>query len=256
VVCVDEDPEFFEFLMSTFQQTGYEVRRAEGRDQALDVVRTHHPDLLCLGALTAGEDGPATLAGLHEDPALASVPVIAVSASVEEARALGTRVRRYLSKPVSPDMVLEAVREALVDDLGSVLIVDDDRVTQKLLAATLQRQGIKVSCAANGEEALTHLRNAVPDVIVLDLMMPVMDGVEFLEQAHQDPVWCGIPVVVITAKAVTHETVCALSRTCTAIAAKGRDEAVRLIGGIMRAQSRKSRASSVGSELPALEAPT
>ena len=182
-----------------------------------------------------GKDGFEVLRSLRADSALASVPILVVSATSEESRALRAGARRYLAKPAEAGALVEAVHDMLGGEGGDVLIVEDDADTCKLAADALTDHGLIVRTSLNGREAIERLAEATPAAIVLDLMMPIMDGFTFLEQIGYDPVWRNIPIVVLTAKSLEPHEVIALSRASTAVLTKGKGDTGRLVEAVLNA---------------------
>ena len=180
---------------------GFIVRGAEDGRDLETLLGSYGPDLVILDVMLPGRDGFEVMKSLREDPELASVPILVVSAGGEERRAIGAGARSYLSKPVDADGLVSAVRCLLGSEVGSVLIVEDNPDTTELLASTLVENGLTVRTAANGREGLDRLAEGVPSAIILDLMMPVMDGWTFCEEKQKDPVLAPIPLVVLSAVA-------------------------------------------------------
>ncbi len=235
ILCVDDEPDALKYLQLTFEDAGYRVFTAGSHDEAVTGARLHRPDLICLDLSMPGKDGFEVLRSLRADSALVSVPILVVAATSEESRALRAGARRYLAKPAEAGALVEAVHDMLGGDGGDVLIVEDDADTCKLSAAALSDRGLTVRTAVNGREAIERLSEATPAAIVLDLMMPVMDGFTFLDHLGYDPVWRNIPVVVLTAKSLEPHEVIALSRACTAVLAKGKGDTGRLVEAVLQA---------------------
>jgi signal transduction histidine kinase/CheY-like chemotaxis protein/CHASE3 domain sensor protein len=234
ILCVDDQPDILKFLKLTFEDAGYEVQVACDYDGALKRARAGHPDLICLDLCMPGKDGFQVMNALRDDPGLARVPVVVVSISREEARVLAAGARCYLAKPVESDDLVATVREILALERGSVLVVEDDPDTLRLLATTLAEHGLHVRTACNGREALDRLAEATPDAIVLDLMMPVMDGLTFLGHIQRDPVWSKIPVVILTAKTLEPAELAQLNQLGAAILTKGRLDTEQVVDAILR----------------------
>ena len=129
---------------------------------------------------------------------------LVVRCSEELGFALG--VSDYLTKPIDRNRLVTVLNRICGVDNRRVLVVEDDESTRKLLDRTLSRSGWIVSEAENGIAALSRVKENTPDVILLDLMMPEMDGFEFLHQLRQDDAYRNIPIIVLTAKDLTvHE---------------------------------------------------
>jgi len=148
-------------------------------------------------------DGWTVLAAIKGDPALADIPVVLMSIVEQKNRGYALGAADYLVKPVDRAKLVETLRHVCGTTAGFVLLVDDDAVVRRSVRQALEPLGWKVTEAENGRLAIDSLAAAVPDVIILDLMMPAMDGFEFLEQVRARPDWQDIPVVVITAKDLT-----------------------------------------------------
>src|SRR5262249_52941379 len=150
-------------------------------------------------------DGWTVLAAIKGDPALASTPVVLMSIIDEKNRGYALGAADYLVKPVERSKLVATLTGICGASGGRVLLVDDDDLIRRGVRQALEPIGWKVSEAQNGEVAFESLRGARPDVIILDLLMPKMDGFEFLDQLRGHTDWQDIPVVVITAKELTDE---------------------------------------------------
>ena len=233
ILCVDDEPDVLKFLQFTFEDVGYKVILAADHDVALEAASRCKPDLICLDLCMPEKDGYAVLKALRDNPALAQVPVVVLSISREEARALAAGARCYLAKPVESEDLVSTVRELLSLENGSALIVEDDPDTRRLLSLTLMEHGFHVRSAANGREALDRLAEATPDAIVLDLIMPVLDGFSFLEHVQLDPVWSKIPIVILTSKTLDPAEIARLNQRVAAILTKGRRDTELVVDAIL-----------------------
>jgi signal transduction histidine kinase/DNA-binding response OmpR family regulator len=235
VLCVDDEPGVLDLLRSTFADLGYNVLLAGDHDGAIAAAKRESPDLICLDLRWRRKDIGEVVRSLQAASDLAAVPVVVVSVSGEEARALGAGAHCYLAKPVDAEGLVAAVREILTPQADRALIVEDDPDTTRLLTATLSEHGFAIRTAANGREGLARLAESTPSVIVLDLMMPIMGGFAFLEQVQLDPVWRRIPVVVLTAKTLDPREVARLGQVSAAILTKGRGDTEQFIDVILEA---------------------
>lgn len=234
VLCVDDEPDVLDYFRLTFEDAGYGVMEAGDHDSAVRIAR-ERPDLICLDLSMPGKDGYEVLKSLRADPKLIDVPVLVVSAGPDQARTLKAGARRCLTKPVAAEYLIAAVRDLLAREVGSALVVEDDPDASKLLAETLIEHGLLVRAAFNGKEALERLAESLPSVIVLDLMMPIMDGFAFLDAIQDHPIYRGIPIVVMTAKTLDAEEVARLRSLDAPILTKGRENAEQLIDAILKA---------------------
>ncbi len=235
ILCVDDEPDVLKYLQLTFEDAGYQVLLAHDLEEAIAGAEAQRPDLICLDLAMPGNDGFAVIGRLRDHPELADIPILVVSATSEEARALRSGVRRYLAKPANAEDLLDAVRDVLGAEIhGDALVVDDDPDTVKLLSQGLEAHGMTVRTAGNGREALKRLAERATAVIILDLTMPVMDGFAFLEHINRDPGWIRVPVIVLSGKLLSTTEVETLGRYCSAILVKGKADAKQLADAILR----------------------
>jgi CheY-like chemotaxis protein len=148
-------------------------------------------------------DGWSVLAELKSDPVLAQIPVVMMSVEEQRARGFSFGACEYLVKPIEPERLVDLVRRAMVPSGGSVLVVDDDESTRELVARVLRTAGYSTVEARDGEEALLRTRVLAPGLIILDLVMPGVDGFEVLRTLRHEGL--GTPVVVLTGKALTSD---------------------------------------------------
>jgi CheY-like chemotaxis protein len=168
-------------------------------------VRELQPAAATLDILMPDLDGWTVLAAIKGDPALASTPVILMSIVDQKNRGYALGAADYLVKPVDRAKLVETLTRICGSSSGKALLVDDDEMVRRSVRQALEPIGWKVTEAENGQVAVVALTTAQPDVIILDLMMPKMDGFEFLDELRSRPDWQDIPVVVITAKDLTEK---------------------------------------------------
>ena len=203
-VLVIDDEETVRDLMERFlDKEGFRVVTAAGGPEGLRLAKEIRPDAITLDVMMPAMDGWAVLSALKSDPDLSDIPVIMLT--VLDARNLGYALGAtdYLTKPIDRDR-LTAVLKKYRRDLP-VLIVDDDADLRRLVRQLLERDGYKVAEAENGREALAVLPEIAPGLILLDLMMPEMDGFEFVIELRRHEESRQIPVIVITARDLSAE---------------------------------------------------
>ena len=203
VLIVDDDPAARELLAANLKGAGYRLVHAESGDEALNLARSILPDAITLDILMPKPDGWDVLNALKADAVLCDIPVVIVTVAPERGIGLSLGAVEVLTKPVDRAR-LTALIHRLVHRDGPVLVVEDDADTRDMIRHTIERMGIAVAEAANGLLALFWLENnPPPGVILLDLMMPEMDGFAFLDAVAARAEWRDIPIVVITAKKLT-----------------------------------------------------
>jgi CheY-like chemotaxis protein len=198
VLVIDDDATVRELMTRHLEREGFTVLTAANGIEGLARARELHPAAITLDVMMPDLDGWAVLAALKGDPTLADIPVILVTIVDEKQRGYALGAVEYMVKPIDRER-LAALLVALCGGTGHVLLVEDDEATRTMMRQALTADGWKVDEAVHGRAGLAWLAQGRPDAIVLDLVMPEMDGFEFLAQLRRRPEWRGIPVVVVTA---------------------------------------------------------
>ena len=162
---------------------------------------------------------------LKDNPELTDIPVIMLTFAEDRSRGLSLGASDYLGKPIDTVELLNALKEhcpAL--PTPRALVVEDETATREMICRVLGKEGWQVEQAVNGLDALQRLSKSMPDVILLDLMMPEMDGFEFLAGMRKNPDWMSIPVIVVTAKTLSNEDRARLSGSVETLISKDGDE--------------------------------
>jgi signal transduction histidine kinase/DNA-binding response OmpR family regulator len=199
VLVVDDDATVRDTMERFLSREGFRVVTASGGVDGLRLAREHHPAAMTLDLMMPDLDGWSVLAAIKGDPALADIPVILITIEDEQGRGYALGASDYFVKPVDRKRLAAALRAVVGRDGARVLLVEDDEATRALMRDELERGGWTVVEADNGRTALTRLAEQPPDAIVLDLMMPEMDGFEFIAELRARPDGRNIPVIVVTA---------------------------------------------------------
>jgi CheY-like chemotaxis protein len=200
ILVVDDDATARELISRYLLDAGFQVVSASSGVEALKMVRDIKPLAITLDVVMPELDGWTVLAALKGDPELASIPVVMVTITDEKQRAFALGATGYLTKPIDRTKLYNLLtpwRSAAGPT--HVLVVEDDPDQQRLIGAALAQPDWKVIEAANGRIGLDRIREAVPNAIILDLMMPEMDGFEFMTNLQANRDWQHIPVFVLTA---------------------------------------------------------
>lgn len=212
ILIIDDDANVRDLIERVLEREGFEVHAAANGQDGLRLAHSLRPDVITLDVMMGGMDGWTVLADLKADPVLADIPVIMLTMVDDRRRGFALGATDYLTKPVDRQRLMALLNRfrantGQTDVLGPgrVLIVEDDVDTQDVLARTLQHSHWETVLADNGQMALDLLATELPDVILLDLMLPEMDGFEFIAALNQVPHWRGIPIVVLTAKDLSAE---------------------------------------------------
>ena len=199
VLLIDDDAAQRDLLTRFLEREGFAVRIAPDGPAGIDLARATRPRAIMLDVMMPQMDGWSVLKALKADPELAPIPVVMVTFVNEPALSQSLGAADLVSKPVKWDR-LRSVMQRFRGDGGDILVVDDDRDARARLRAVLERDGWTVAEAANGKEALAMIGARAPQLILLDLTMPVMDGFTFLHELRERPGCADIPVVVLTAR--------------------------------------------------------
>jgi signal transduction histidine kinase/DNA-binding response OmpR family regulator/HAMP domain-containing protein len=207
VLVIDDDPQARQLIARHLQREGFTPVLASSGPEGLALARARRPLAITLDVIMPEMDGWTVLSELQSDRALADVPVIMLTILGDSQMGYALGASAYLQKPIEAARLTTALRAigAPRDRSGRVLVVDDDEATRLVLRRHLQNNNWTVSTACNGRVALECLAEARPDIILLDLMMPEMDGFQFLEHLRTDQANCAIPVIVISAKEMDDE---------------------------------------------------
>ncbi len=203
VLVIDDDPSVRDLLARFLVKEGYRVVCAPDGETGLQVAREHRPDAITLDVMMPQVDGWEVLRRLKSDALVGDIPVVMVSIVDNTGLGFALGASDYLTKPIDRRALLRALAPFRGRGQGTVLVVDDHPDVRDVLARTLRKEGWTVDEANGGEAALSYLARHSPDVIVLDLLMPGVDGFTVIERLKANPAWSNIPVLVVTAKDLT-----------------------------------------------------
>ena len=222
VLVIDDEQPVRDVITRSFTAEGVHAVAAADGEEGLRLAIQLRPDLILLDVLMPKMDGWAVLTRLKNDPATAEIPVVMLTITSNQEMGYLLGAAEYLPKPVDRERLATILqRYRPVDGARNVLVVEDDVPTREVLRRSLQKQGWVVTEAENGRIGLEHLKEQPPALILLDLMMPVMDGFEFLSELRQNRSWDAVPVVVLTSKDLTPDERAALSGKVERILQKG-----------------------------------
>ncbi|MHC4408285.1 MAG: response regulator, partial [Planctomycetota bacterium] len=200
VLVIDDNADSRDVLRRTLEDDGHAVATASGGEEGLALARELSPSLILLDVMMPGMDGWAVLRQLKSDPALEAIPVAMVTVVDDERMAFSLGASDYLTKPVDRAHLIEMAGALTSGVQGHALVVEDDDASRQVVARALTSAGWKVTEAADGRAGLERVAEHCPDLILLDLMMPVMHGFEFMKRLRENEATHDVPVVVLTAK--------------------------------------------------------
>lgn len=233
VLVIDDDPVVRDLLARYLAREGYRVELASGGEEGLAMARRLNPIAITLDVMMPRMDGWSVLNSLKQDAALAHIPVIMLTIVDQKNMGFALGAADYLSKPIDRDQLVAVLAKYRGNGPGDhILIVEDDAPTRELMRRILEKEKWVVSEAENGRVGIERISEKLPSFILLDLMMPEMDGFEFVTRLRKDDRWRRIPVVVVTAKDVTPEDRLRLNGGVEHILRKGDDPLDVLLGNI------------------------
>lgn len=190
VLVIEDDPISLRLLESTLHTAGYEVLTAASGKNAIDILDRSDPvDIVVSDIVMPVMDGFHLLSYLKAESKYSRIPVLLCSSlndvvSVKKSVALGAS--GFIAKPIEPNRLVEKVKQMESRVAPGTLVVDDEELIQSLLKRMLEREGLKVFLASSGEEALELLRTQRIKVVLSDIVMPGMNGLELLIRIKED----------------------------------------------------------------------
>jgi PAS domain S-box-containing protein len=246
VLVIDDDPVVGDLLRRTLSKDGFRVAYARSGAEGLQLARQLRPDAITLDVMMPGMDGWEVMTQLKSDPLLHDIPVIMLTIVDDKKAGFALGATEYLTKPFDRERLsalLSRVSPARTSRVA--LVVDDEADNRVLLARTLQSEGWTVVEAVNGRDALDKIAERRPEIIFLDLMMPEMDGFEFVDRLRSNELTQSIPVLVVTARDLTPQDRQRLSGGVQNILQKASAGPEELV-----AQARELLAARIRSALP------
>jgi signal transduction histidine kinase/DNA-binding response OmpR family regulator len=219
VLVIEDDPDVRDLLREFLSQEGFRVTSAATAADGLRLAKDLRPDVITLDAMLTGAN---LLADLKNDPVLANIPVIMTTMLEDQQHGYALGAADYVTKPIDRDQLVGMLKKHYTVSLpGPILIVEDDPAARELMQRALTKEGWEAIEAENGRIGLERVAARLPKLILLDLMMPEMNGFEFIAELHQRAEWRSIPIVVVTAKELTQEDHARLSGEVQTVLQKG-----------------------------------
>ncbi|MEB3198881.1 MAG: response regulator [Candidatus Sericytochromatia bacterium] len=206
VLAIDDDADVLALMVNRFQGSEFSVLTALGGEAGLQAAERLCPDVITLDVMMPGLDGWEVLRRLKANPVLAEIPVVMMSIVEDRAMAFGLGASDCIVKPIASERLLETLRRTIKGVPGQahqVLIVDDEPDARALVRDLARSAGFDVREASDGQQAMAAIRERRPDLVVLDILMPEMDGFLVIETLASDADLRTIPVIVLTAMTLT-----------------------------------------------------
>ena len=248
VLVVDDEVPARE-LLASYLQPEYSVAMADSGVAARKKAKELRPDAITLDVLMPGGSGFETLLALRKQPETAHIPIIILSIVDQKRVGFALGAADYLIKPIRKQEILEAIRKhvpAPADDDSTILLVDDDPKALELVEETLRSAGYETQSVQNGARALEVLSSKVVGAVLLDLLMPGMDGFDVIRHVRQERTLKNLPILVMTGKTLTHEESALLNRETQALFYKNGSWKEQLIAEVARVIRGGTLAKSAG----------
>ena len=234
ILLIHDDPANHDLLLRTLEPAGFDVISARGGERGLQRARTDRPDVIVLDVVMPTMDGWSVLTALKKDDATSDIPVVMLTFLESRSAGLALGAADYLVKPVETSRLVQVIRRHCGALPATILVVEDDEPTRDVMRRVLTGAGNSVHTARNGRDALEVLAEARPDLILLDLMMPEVDGFTFLDQIRSQEQHRDIPVVVVTAKHLSPDERQRLEGATQQLLRKGEFSSQELMSAVLR----------------------
>jgi CheY-like chemotaxis protein len=236
-------------LLASYLDSEYRTVSAESGDEAVKKAQQLRPDAITLDVMMPGGSGFETMMALRKDPETANIPIIIVSIVDQKQVGFALGAADYLIKPIRKTVLLETIRKHVpykADDDSAILLVDDDSKTLALLEETLRAAGYETQSVRSGARALEVLSSKLISAVLLDLLMPGMDGFEVIRHVRQEATLRDLPILVMTGKSLTPEESVLLGRETQALLQKNGSWHEQLIVEVNRVIEGRKLAKSAG----------
>jgi signal transduction histidine kinase/CheY-like chemotaxis protein len=246
VLVIDDDAIARDLISDHLRQAGFTVITATGGREGLKLAKQHRPIAITLDVMMPDIDGWTVLAALRGDPQLTDIPVVMATIVDEQRQGATLGAAGYLTKPVDREKLIELIRPFKAENgVTRVLVVEDDAAQRERIRSWLGAEHWMLAEAENGRAALDRLREREPHVIILDLMMPEMDGFQLVAEIQKHSTWRRIPVIVLTARDLTAEDRARLNAGIETILTKGSFTPADLIERVRQVAARQKDTQKV-----------
>ncbi|MDD5288797.1 MAG: response regulator, partial [Dehalococcoidales bacterium] len=211
ILVVDDEANIRRLIGHELTSRGYKVIEAANGKEAIDMARKLRPNLITLDVILPDLDGFDVTSVLKSDPETKDIPILIVSVIEDKSKAYRLGANDYITKPFSIDALMERVNKLLSGAQKTILVVDDDKSLVKSIEFELKKRGFTTCSAFNGKEALQAVAQKHPDLVLLDIKMPEMDGYEVIKSLKSNPDTAGVHIVVMTGLEIDGGRVKALS---------------------------------------------
>ena len=236
-------------LLASYLDSDYRIVMAESGTEAVKKAQQLRPDAITLDVFLGSGNGFDTLVALRKAPETANIPIIIVSIIDQKQVGFALGAADYLIKPIRKPALLEAIRKHVrpsEDEDAAILLVDDDPKTLELLEETLRSAGYETQSVQTGARALEVLSSKLVSAVLLDLLMPGMNGFDVIRHVRKEPTLKDLPIFVMTAKTLTSVEMSLLNRETQALFQKNGSWQQQLIVEVEKVVQGRKRAKSAG----------
>jgi signal transduction histidine kinase/CheY-like chemotaxis protein/HAMP domain-containing protein len=205
VLCIDDDAEVIELLRRYLIPEGYSVKGANSGDEGIRLAQELHPSVITLDIMMPEKDGWQVLRELKNNPATTDIPVIIHSIVDNRPLALSLGALEVVPKPSEPKKILSIVERACHSNKQPIMVVDDNQDFAEALQAMLENEGYHAVAVFGGDEALKKIESINPSLLILDLIMPDVDGFAVVERLRSQERWSNLPIVILSGADITTE---------------------------------------------------
>jgi CheY-like chemotaxis protein len=205
ILLVDDDPDILQGLTAVLESQPYRLKTARDGEQCLKIIAEDIPDLLILDLLMPRMDGFAAIREIRSNPQYATLSIIVLTTVIEDASrrryeletGLEMDVQAYVEKPVTPAELLTRVAQIL--EQPYILVVDDDPDILESIVTVLKSQPYRLQTARDGQRCLELIKKKTPDLLIMDLLMPKVDGFGVMRELQREPYFADLPIMILTA---------------------------------------------------------
>lgn len=233
ILVVDDDPIIVRHISEYLHESGYTTISASTGKKAIELAEKYSPFAITLDIVMPEMDGWEVLQKLKANQITKDIPVIVISVSDDRDTGFALGAIGYINKPIDKNLLLSEVY-SLQKRPTSVMIVDDNDFDRQQAANIIEAEDINTVLASGGKECIKLLEDKIPDILILDLMMPEMDGFKVLDEIRKRPKTKDLPVIVVTAKDLTADDKAKLTGKISSVIAKSESSAHELFAEIKR----------------------
>jgi CheY-like chemotaxis protein/HAMP domain-containing protein len=233
ILVIDDNPQFIEHISKYLEIAGYYTISTTSGKEALSLAEKHHPFAITLDVVMPEMDGWEVLQELKRNNKTNDIPVIVVSISVDRETGFAMGAIGFIQKPIDKTLLVSEIKK-LHDCPDMIMIVDDNDFDRVNMSEFIKAENINTIMASNGKECIDLLKENIPDVLVLDLVMPEMNGFQVLSEIRKTKKTKDLPIIIVTAKDLNTEESKLLSGKVSSVLSKSESTPVELYHEIKR----------------------